>query len=234
MKKNTLNMAGALRSGVAMLAFLVTASLSGCERGCGDIEPTPDILPCETLVTVESASCASGAFQNQWLKLDNGEWLQPFENQTHITGIQPGQRYRIGYEVMKRDKRYDGQVVCLALPPAGKAIRILCMTPVDDTGAGCDTYVTARKVNCSVGAWQDTWLQLDNGRYLQPWHNGTGVAQLSEGARYKIGYSQMAKDSRYDNVVVCAAMPTDTMAWHPTVVSVNCLEAVTAAGATGK
>ena len=128
-------MGAGLRRGIALLAFLVTASLSGCVRSCYDEDVVPSNLQCETLVTVESAGCASGAFQNQWLKLDNGEWLQPFDNQTNITGIQPGQRYRIGYEVMKRDKRYDGQVVCLALPPNGKPIRLLCMTPVDSTAA---------------------------------------------------------------------------------------------------
>lgn len=225
MKKQFYKFLASLRSGrgIAVMAFLLSATLSSCERGCNDGDPEPGTFSCNTEVTVESAGCAGGAFHSRWFKLPNGEWLQPFENKTNISNIEPGQRYKIGYEVMNRDNRY-GQLACLALPPSGKAIRIHCMTPVDEPTGNCDTYVTARNVNCSVGAWGSTWLQLDNGNYLQPWQNNTGTVNLTEGTRYKIAFTSMARDNRYANINVCAAMPLDTLAWNPQVVSVNCLE----------
>jgi hypothetical protein len=227
MKKPSLKILAALRAGrgMGLLALLLAATLSSCEKGCGD-DPRPEPNVCNTEVTVATATCGGGAFQSNWFKLPNGEWLQPFENQTGITQIKPGQRYRIGYEAMPRDKRYDGQAVCLALPPTGQAIRVLCMTPLGEPAGNCDTYVTARAVNCSVGAWGETWFQLDDGQYLQPWLNNTGTQTLTEGNRYKISFTLTMRDNRYQNIFLCAAMPQDSLAWNPQVVSVNCLEPV--------
>ena len=90
---------------MAMSVLLLGTTLTSCEKGCGD-EPIPGDSNCATEVTAESAGCATGAFQNLWLKRDNGEWLQPFENISNFSGIESGKRYRIGYEVMHRDSRY--------------------------------------------------------------------------------------------------------------------------------
>ena len=211
---------------LAISVLLLGTTLTSCEQSCGE-EPAPGDSNCSTEVTAQSAGCASGAFQNYWFKLDNGEWLQPFENISNFAGVEPGKRYRIGYETMRRDSRYDNLMICQALPPKGQAIRVFCITPLEEGPTGnCDTYVTARAVECSFGAWGNIWLQLEDGRYLQPWNNGTSTTQLTEGAKYKIGYSQMAKDSRYNNGVICAAMPSDQRAWNPEIVSVNCLEPV--------
>lgn len=219
----------------AFLLVLVSASFAGCIRECGEDDSiTPAILKCETTVTVTPVSCAGGAFQNNWLQLDNGDFLQPFENQTHLTSLEPGKKYRIGYDLMKRDNRYDGQFSCLAMPPASKAIRLLCITPLDSTTTNCNTYVTAKNVICGLGAWGSIWLQLDNGKYLQPWNNNSGLTRLTEGARYKIAYSPMARDSRYNNQFVCEAMPADSLAWNPEVVSVNCIDPIISNANGGK
>ena len=79
---------------------------------------------------------------------------------------------------------------------------------------------------CSYGAWGDTWLKLDDGTYLQPWNNATSTTELKEGGRYKIGYTKIAKDSRYDGLAQCAALPADPKARNPETVSVICLEQV--------
>ncbi len=124
-------------AGIIFIALLLTG-LSGCDPtgGCGFGDVKPDILPCSTRVTVITATCGNGAFQNKWLQLESGEILQPFENQTDIATIEPGQKYLIGYDLMRRDNRYDGQINCLAMPPAAQPIRLLCMTPEDATATG--------------------------------------------------------------------------------------------------
>lgn len=93
-------------------------------------------------------------------------------------------------------------------------------------GANCNVYVTATQFMCAYGAWGDIWLRLDNGYYLQPWDNSTSTTQIIPGARYKIGYTLMAKDSRYDGMIFCMVVPSDPMAWTPSIVSVTCLEPV--------
>lgn len=93
-------------------------------------------------------------------------------------------------------------------------------------GSTCNVYVTATQFMCAYGAWGDIWLRLDNGYYLQPWDNSTSTTQLIPGARYKIAYSIMAKDSRYDGMIFCLMAPSDPLAWTPAIVSVTCLEPV--------
>jgi hypothetical protein len=78
--------------------------------------------------------CGQGAFQNKWLELENGELLQPFENRTNLTSITTGQKYRIGYEFMKRDDRYENEINCMAMPPDAKPIRLLCIDPIVEAG----------------------------------------------------------------------------------------------------
>lgn len=214
------------RAFLGMLVVLA-ATLTSCEKGCGPgNEPAPDPIftECQTLVTVVPAGCATGEFNNLWFKLDNGEWLQPFENKTGISNVQAGERYLIGYEEMKLNRHPSNPVICQALPPTGKAIRIWCMTPVAESAPTCQTLVTARLVECSNGAWGNIWLQLADGSYLQPWNNATAITQLTPGAKYKIGYVPMVKDNRFNNGAICAAMPSDPKAWNPTVVSVECME----------
>ena len=87
----------ALRNWPVGFTFMV--SFSGCE--CLIIaakdKKEPDILPCGTEVTVGKHRLHFlGAFQSRWLKLANGELLQPFENKTSVTNIQVGQRFMIG------------------------------------------------------------------------------------------------------------------------------------------
>lgn len=211
---------------VAGLAILLLgATFTACENGCKPgSEPEP---VCSEHVTVVAAGCAAtGEFKNLWLQLDNGELLQPLENKTAVTYVQAGHEFLVGYETTKAARNSNGQTVCAAMPPKGTPVRLLCMTPLEVPSENCATYVTARTVECSLGAWGNTWLQLDNGHYLQPWNNATGTQTLTAGARYKIGYTQMARDNRYANIGVCAAMPADTMAWNPEIVSVTCLELV--------
>jgi hypothetical protein len=86
---------------------------------------------CDTYVTAENVACGSGVWQNTWLRLDDGTWFQPWE--CNVPGIKPeaGKRYKIAYQKRSRDNRYDGQVTCLAMPPASDAITINCMEEVN-------------------------------------------------------------------------------------------------------
>ena len=106
----------------------IRVSITCIEAGfwCGTNPPAA----CNTYATAENTACGSGVWGNTWLRLDDGTWLQPFENLTAGIGLKPGQRYKLGYHTRSRDNRYDGQVACLAMPPAADAITITCMEEV--------------------------------------------------------------------------------------------------------
>lgn len=71
----------------------------------------------------------------------------------------------------------------------------------------CNTGVTARLIGCHVtGLWGGVWLQLDNGEFLQPWESSMGVFQPVDGQRFKISYTEVQRDNRYDSSIVCMVM----------------------------
>ena len=117
---------------LTLLSIALSAGTSACQLLPNGNDAQP--LACTTEVTVISAMCGQGAFQNNWLQLENGELLQPFENRTYVTSLSCGQKFRIGYEFMKRDNRYDNEIHCMALPPDAKPIRLLCIDPIVENG----------------------------------------------------------------------------------------------------
>ncbi|HEY4652610.1 MAG TPA: hypothetical protein VIG72_14410 [Pontibacter sp.] len=87
--------------------------------------------------------------------------------------------------------------------------------------ASCKLEVTAVKITCGYGAFEDTWLQLPDGTYLQPWENMTGVKEIVPDRKYRVDFSPMPRDNRYDELVRCmAALP------EAEVVNITCLEPV--------
>jgi hypothetical protein len=102
----------------------ITCLEAGYDK-CG----TP-VSACNTYATAENVVCGSGVWANTWLKLDDGTFLQPWETKVQGINLEPGHRYKLGYSVRARDNRYDGQVTCLAMPPAADAITITCMEEV--------------------------------------------------------------------------------------------------------
>ncbi len=89
-------------------------------------ELTPAAAPtltCSVVGTLQSNICGVGVWGNYVILLDNGTVLQPYDASeasvaAAITNFVPKQDMRItfGYEVMKRDTRYDSTIICQALP----------------------------------------------------------------------------------------------------------------------
>ena len=208
-----------------LLLFLLIAFLTGCDqeavepdnRGgfCGTLSCNPD-----TDVTARSISCAVGAFGSLWLQLDNGQYLQPWESYSGLR-LQPGQRYKIGFDPVNRDHRYDEVITCHALVPPATAVRVNCIVPLNPANTGCSTMVTAASAVCGPGVWQNTWLRLDDGTWLQPWESSIAYPALQEGHRYRIGYEPVQRDSRYDTAIICMALPPAAEA-----VRITCIEEI--------
>ena len=103
-------------------------------------------------------------------------------------------------------------------------IQITCIEPIGfcgtpPNGTDCNVFVTAENVICGGGVWRNTWLKLDDGTYLQPWKTSTNVIQVTPGQRYRIGYEKVTRDTRYDQVIICQAMPPEA-----TAVRITCME----------
>ncbi len=78
-----------------------------------------------------------------------------------------------------------------------------------DCGCKTKTTATVRNNICGVGVWGGIVLELENGDIVQPWAaDSTHFAkmQLKDGQKIKISFSEMQKDNRYDNTIVCMAL----------------------------
>ncbi|NDK56102.1 hypothetical protein [Pontibacter fetidus] len=85
----------------------------------------------------------------------------------------------------------------------------------------CVLQGTAVTIACGYGAFQNTWLQLNDTTYLQPWVNATAVQTLKPGQKYSFGYIEVERDNRYDNIYTCmAALP------KAKIIKLTCLQPV--------
>ncbi len=86
----------------------------------------------------------------------------------------------------------------------------------------CIFQATAVTVTCGYGAFGDTWLQVNDTTYLQPWVNATSVQALTPGQKYKYGFTEVEQDDRYKDEAYCkAALP------KARIVKLTCLQPVT-------
>lgn len=93
--------------------------------------------------------------------------------------------------------------------------------PVQD----CIFEATAVKVTCGYGAFEDTWLQVNDTTYIQPWVNATAVQHLTLGQKYRFGYMEVQKDGRYNDLYICqVALP------KAKIVKLTCLQQVVNSG----
>jgi hypothetical protein len=93
--------------------------------------------------------------------------------------------------------------------------------PVQD----CVFEATAVQVICGYGAFEDTWLQVNDTTYIQPWVNGTTLQHLIVGQKYRFGYVEVERDNRYKDLYTCqAALP------KAKIVKLTCLEQIVSTG----
>ncbi len=102
--------------GMATILVILT-SLQCSEKKS---EPTPT---CSVTGTLKSNICDVGVWGNYVIVLEDGTVLQPYDASdatvaAAIKGFVPKQDTKItfGYEVMKKDTRYDNVIICQALP----------------------------------------------------------------------------------------------------------------------
>lgn len=212
-----------LKSSLAGFLFLLGLSLTSCEdHNC---EPSQPVSGCNTFATVEDDGCRSGYLGGKWFRLDNGDLLMPQASSVAIPNLEHGQRVKLSFATLQKNPTptltcnyvqapeepdFGVQITCLELLG-------ICGTPPN--GANCDVLVTAENVMCGNGVWENTWLKLDDGTYLQPWESAVNVSQLTPGQRYRIGFEKVTRDSRYDQGVTCQAVPPPSDA-----VRITCLE----------
>lgn len=125
-------------SGWYMLLALLFLSLfmSGCETTTEQeaFEERLPVFACTTEATAVGFTCALGAFNNNWLQLSDGTYLQPWVNATDRKELVHGQKYRLGFVEVVRDDRYDNIATCKAYVPQGKPVKVTCLEPLTDSG----------------------------------------------------------------------------------------------------
>ncbi|MBC5992873.1 hypothetical protein [Pontibacter cellulosilyticus] len=72
----------------------------------------------------------------------------------------------------------------------------------------CSVEVSAERIMCGYGAFNNVWLKTADGAYLQPWYNLTEQKELVPGQKYKIAFKTVERDDKYKDVFYClAAVP---------------------------
>ncbi|MBK0403654.1 hypothetical protein I5M27_11705 [Adhaeribacter sp. BT258] len=204
---------------------LLMLGLSGCDiTRCGE-DPEPKGV-CNTLVTVEEDGCWQSSEGNFWFRTEQGKLLMPTSSLVNLPELKKGMQLKIAYEVVEQNPQ--NAIICnylVATELPEQAIKITCAEALPFCGAepgpqNCSIYATAETVICGAGVWANIWLRLDDGTLLQPWETNVQGLQLVNGQRYIIGYELMQRDNRYQNAVICQAVPPVA-----SVARINCIEA---------
>ncbi|MCU0448686.1 MAG: hypothetical protein MUC97_02420 [Bernardetiaceae bacterium] len=104
-----------------------------CQVGAED-DPQPD---CNLKATFRHNLCGMGVWGAFVLELENGEVVQPWAADAHLTNFTPGPDQTVWVQIAttERDNRYEGVPTCRALGPyterIGRAVRILCLAPAN-------------------------------------------------------------------------------------------------------
>ncbi len=115
---------------VIVCQALVPTPTAAIHVACLRQVQSPPSNQCSVLVTADDMLCGFGVWGEMYFKLADGTHLQPWESLVNMPAPQHGQQYKIGYELMQPDNRYDSVYVCLAIPDGVISIspaRITCV-----------------------------------------------------------------------------------------------------------
>lgn len=90
---------------------------------------------CVENVTAEPAICGIGLYDNLWLKLDNGDFLQPvgIADAYKDFVIEEGKRYRVGVTILDElPAPYNMMAVCAGWPGPNEPAYINCIEEITD------------------------------------------------------------------------------------------------------
>ena len=136
---------------VKAFALAVILGISACNNPCFDpAEPggggskPPVSKNCNLTGTMVRVTCGVSIYDNLWIKMDNGTYIQPCEQsfQTFNALIfTEGQRVKFSYRKIDGPSSCDDQVICLAaLPPHTSAI-IDCIDGINPGNPACGSLV---------------------------------------------------------------------------------------------
>ncbi|MFC5271013.1 hypothetical protein [Adhaeribacter terreus] len=223
-----------LKSQISGFLSLMVLGISGCDVTNCTEGPEPKGV-CNTIVTVEENSCWQSSEGNFWFRTSQGKLLMPTASLVNLPELQNGMRLKIAYDVIEENPQNAVTCNYLVVPELPEqAIKITCAEPLGFCGTepnpqNCNTFATAETVICGMGVWANIWLRLDDGTLLQPWESNVQGLQLVNGQRYKIGYDLMQRDNRYQNAVICQAVPPMAEAAR-----IHCIEADLTNSTAGK
>jgi hypothetical protein len=99
--------------------------------------------------------------------------------------------------------------------------------PDPDKGLSCNNYGTFTSVMCGASIFDNYWIQLDDGTFLQPC--ATDLAnfdkrQIKEGTRVRVGFEKLIGKTDCDDLIICQAIDERTLG--SIKVGITCLEIV--------
>jgi len=162
---------------------------------CGEIDCEcipPATLECQTTVLAKQMDCSAyGAFNQIYFRLEDGTFLQPYENATNPQVlpdfVKDGFAYKINYEEITPDQRYDDLVICqLYNSEVANAtpVRIICLTPLEE----CQHIGTVKQLGldgCGLV------IESDEGKTFEPVFSENIQADLRDGQRIAFSYEPL-------------------------------------------
>jgi len=173
---------------MCFLPFLVSCDKDEIDCGC----TSPATLECQTTVLAKQMDCSAyGAFNQVYFRLEDGTFLQPYENATKpqvpLDFVKDGFAYQINYEKVTPDNRYGNLAICeLYNPEVANAtpVRITCLTTLEE----CEYLGTVKKLEldgCGLV------IESDEGKIFEPVFAENIQADLRDGQRIAFSYEPL-------------------------------------------
>ena len=80
--------------------------------------------------TARLMGCGTGAFGQLWLQLEDGTYLQPWENASAEARLLEGAQYHVKYHAIVKDNRYSSPAGCDEKLPKAEPVKLLQLFPI--------------------------------------------------------------------------------------------------------
>jgi hypothetical protein len=204
------------------LLFLLLAMFT-VFTACDKAEMSPEeelqkLLPenCGKVVkaTLRFNLCGIGLWGSYVLELEDGTIVQPWSAANEeVANFKPERDIvvYVSFDERQKDNRYDNIIRCKALGEyetrISKIAHVKCI--VAQGKENCNINATVRNNICGVGLWGALVLELENGEIVQPWSakdESLSKLKLLPNQKVKIAMTEVMRDDRYNNAVICLAI----------------------------
>lgn len=117
---------------IKLLLAITVIGFAACKQN--PVEP-PKNKDCSQKGTFEAAVCGWGAFDEYWIRLEDGTFLRPCDSDIKIdkNKIFEGRKVEVGYvQIPENSSKCASPVLCLAYPGEHLTVKVTCLNLLGD------------------------------------------------------------------------------------------------------